>query len=64
VLLRQLAKQRTGLRVPVARFSFYQFRAACLDYILPHYARIDKCFEWLNILSCKLFWGWKADCEG
>jgi phosphatidylethanolamine/phosphatidyl-N-methylethanolamine N-methyltransferase len=30
----------------------------------PHYARIDKGFEWLNILPCKLFWGWKADGEG
>lgn len=46
---------------PGGAFLVYQFTAACLDYMRPHYARIDKGFEWLNILPCKLFWGWKAE---
>ncbi|MEN9932119.1 MAG: hypothetical protein RIS17_692, partial [Pseudomonadota bacterium] len=23
--------------------------------------RIDRGFEWLNILPCQLFWGWKDE---
>ncbi len=46
---------------PGGAFLVYQFTAACLDYMRPHYTRIDRGFEWLNILPCKLFWGWKAD---
>ncbi|MFZ9395636.1 MAG: class I SAM-dependent methyltransferase [Erythrobacter sp.] len=44
---------------PGGGFLVYQFTAACLDYMRPHFARIDSGFEWLNILPCKLFWGWK-----
>lgn len=40
-------------------FLVYQFTAACRDYMAPHFTRIDAGFEWLNILPCKLFWGWK-----
>ena len=49
---------------PGGAFLVYQFTAACLDYMRPHYARIEKGFELLNILPCKLFWGWKAGDEG
>lgn len=44
---------------PGGAFLVYQFTAACRDYMAPHFARIDAGFEWLNILPCKLFWGWK-----
>lgn len=46
---------------PGGAFLVYQFTAACRDFMAPHFARIDQGFEWLNILPCKLFWGWKAD---
>lgn len=46
---------------PGGAFLVYQFTAACRDYMAPHFARIDAGFEWLNILPCKLFWGWKSD---
>ena len=48
---------------PGGAFLVYQFTAACLDYMRPYYGRIDKGFEWLNILPCKLFWGWKKAAE-
>ncbi len=44
---------------PGGAFLVYQFTAACRDYMAPHFARIDAGFELLNILPCKLFWGWK-----
>lgn len=46
---------------PGGGFLVYQFTAACLDYMRPHFPRIDSGFEWLNILPCKLFWAWKAE---
>ena len=46
---------------PGGGFLVYQFTAACLDYMRPHFPRIVSGFEWLNILPCKLFWAWKAD---
>jgi phospholipid N-methyltransferase len=45
---------------PGGAFMVYQFTAACREYMQPHFARIDAGFEWLNILPCKLFWGWKS----
>lgn len=45
---------------PGGAFLVYQFRARARDYMAPHFARIDKGFEWLNILPCHLFWGWKG----
>ncbi len=48
---------------PGGGFLVYQFTAACREYMAPHFARIDAGFEWLNILPCKLFWGWKAETE-
>lgn len=48
---------------PGGAFLVYQFTAACREYMRPHFARIDSGFEWLNILPCKLFWGWKSGAE-
>lgn len=40
-------------------FLVYQFSAAARDYMSKHFARIDSGFEALNVLPCRLFWGWK-----
>lgn len=44
---------------PGGAFLVYQFSAKARDYMARHFARIDTGFEWLNVLPCKLFWGWK-----
>jgi len=44
---------------PGGAFLVYQFTARARDYMARHFTRIDKGFEWLNILPCFLFWGWK-----
>lgn len=44
---------------PGGAFLVYQFSARARDYMARHFARIDAGFEALNVLPCKLFWGWK-----
>jgi len=44
---------------PGGAFLVYQFSARARDFMARHFARIDAGFEWLNVLPCKLFWGWK-----
>lgn len=44
---------------PGGAFLVYQFSAKARDFMARHFNRIDADFEWLNVLPCKLFWGWK-----
>lgn len=44
---------------PGGAFLVYQFSAKARDYMAKHFTRIDAGFELLNVLPCKLFWGWK-----
>lgn len=44
---------------PGGAFLVYQFSARARDFMARHFARIDQDFEPLNVLPCKLFWGWK-----
>jgi phospholipid N-methyltransferase len=40
-------------------FLVYQLSAKVADYIGPHFAEIDRGFEWLNIPPMRLFWARK-----
>jgi phospholipid N-methyltransferase len=40
-------------------FLVYQFSAKARDFMAKHFRHIDAGFEPLNVLPCKLFWGWK-----
>ena len=40
-------------------FLVYQFSAKARDFMAKHFTHIDAGFEPLNVLPCKLFWGWK-----
>lgn len=44
---------------PGGAFLVYQFSARARDFMARHFTRIDEGFELLNILPCRLFWGWK-----
>lgn len=44
---------------PGGAFLVYQFSARARDFMARHFARIDEDFELLNVLPCRLFWGWK-----
>lgn len=40
-------------------FLVYQFSPKVREYLAPHFERIDKGFEWVNIPPATLFWAWK-----
>lgn len=44
---------------PGGAFLVYQFSAKARDFMARHFTRIDQGYEPLNVLPCKLFWGWK-----
>ena len=44
---------------PGGAFLVYQFTAAARDFMARHFAHIDSGYELLNVLPCKLYWGWK-----
>lgn len=46
---------------PGGAFLVYQFTARARDFMARHFRRIDKGFEWLNVLPCHLYWGWKEE---
>ncbi|WP_265569741.1 class I SAM-dependent methyltransferase [Sphingomicrobium nitratireducens] len=40
-------------------FLVYQFSPKVLDYIAPHFERIERGFEWVNVPPATLFWAWR-----
>lgn len=46
---------------PGGAFLVYQFSPKVLDFIKPHFDRIDRGFEWINVPPATLFWAWKAE---
>ena len=46
---------------PGGAFLVYQFTARARDFMARHFRRIDNGFEWLNVMPCFLFWGWKDE---
>ena len=52
------AETEKALR-PGGAFIVYQYSAKCRDFMAPHFERIDRGLEWLNIPPCQIFWGWK-----
>jgi len=44
---------------PGGAFLVYQFSPKVRDYIAPHFERIDRGFEWINVPPATLFWAWR-----
>lgn len=40
-------------------FLVYQFTAKARDFMARHFRHIDEGYELLNVLPCRLYWGWK-----
>ncbi len=40
-------------------FLVYQFSPKVRDFIAPHFERIDRGFEWMNVPPATLFWAWR-----
>lgn len=45
---------------PGGAFLVYQFSSRARDFMARHFGHIDSGFEPLNVLPCRLFWGWKT----
>lgn len=52
----RIASETAAVLKPDGRFLVYQFSPRVADYIGPHFARIERGFEWLNIPPMRLFW--------
>jgi phospholipid N-methyltransferase len=52
----RIAAETAAVLKPGGAFLIYQFSAKVADYIAPHFNRIERGFEWLNIPPMRLFW--------
>ena len=59
-----IAQATARILRPGGAFLVYQFTARARDFMAPLFRRIDKGFEWRNIMPCCLFWGWKDEPAG
>ena len=44
---------------PGGAFLVYQFSPKVLDFIKPHFERIERGFEWINVPPATLFWAYR-----
>ena len=56
----KIAEETHAVLRPGGAFLVYQFSPKVREYIAPHFERIERSFEWINIPPCHLFWGWKS----
>src|SRR5436305_9735337 len=45
---------------PGGAFLVYQFSPKVLNFIKPHFDRIERGFEWVNVPPATLFWAYKG----
>jgi len=55
----KIAEQTAEALRPGGAFLVYQFSPKVLDFIAPHFDRIDRGFEWRNVPPATLFWAWR-----
>ena len=58
-----IAEETAAALRPGGAFLVYQFSPKVREYIAPHFERIDRGFEWINIPPATLFWAWKDGME-
>ena len=44
-------------------FLVYQFSPKVLDFIKPHFERVERGFEWVNVPPATLFWAYREPPE-
>jgi phospholipid N-methyltransferase len=55
----KIAEETAEALRPGGAFLVYQFSPKVREFMAPHFERIERAFEWVNIPPCHLFWGWK-----
>jgi phospholipid N-methyltransferase len=56
-----IAETTANVIRPGGAFLVYQFSPKVRDFIKPHFARIKRGFEWVNVPPATLFWAYKGD---
>jgi len=54
-----IAEATANVIRPGGAFLVYQFSPKVLSFIKPHFGRIDRGFEWVNVPPATLFWAWQ-----
>ena len=54
-----IAQATANVIRPGGAFLVYQFSPKVKDFIQPHFERIDRGFEWINVPPATLFWAWR-----
>jgi phospholipid N-methyltransferase len=54
-----IAKATAKVIRPGGAFLVYQFSPKVLDFIKPHFDKVDRGFEWINVPPATLFWAWR-----
>jgi phospholipid N-methyltransferase len=55
----KIAAETYDVLRPGGCFMIYQYTAKARDFMLPHFDRVDRALEWMNIPPCQIFWCWK-----
>jgi phospholipid N-methyltransferase len=56
-----IAKATSRVMRAGGAFLVYQFSPKVLDFIKPHFDRIDRGFEWINVPPATLFWAYTKE---
>jgi len=54
-----IAEATASVIRPGGAFLVYQFSPKVKDFIVPHFERIERGFEWVNVPPATLFWAYK-----
>ena len=56
-----IAEATSNVIRPGGAFLVYQFSPKVRDFIKPHFDRIKRGFEWVNVPPATLFWAYKGE---
>ena len=59
-----IAKATAEVIRPGGAFLVYQFSPKVKDFIDPHFERIERGFEWVNVPPATLFWAYREPASG
>ena len=55
----EIGKATADVVRPGGAFLVYQFSPKVREFIAPHFERIERGFEWINVPPATLFWAWR-----
>jgi phospholipid N-methyltransferase len=58
-----IAQATSKVLRPGGAFLVYQFSPKVLNFIKPHFDRIERGFEWINVPPATLFWAYRGEAQ-